>query len=71
MFKLLLTTAEGALTWALNYVVSNCDIHLDTSSTPIGSKIGGHDNVKVPDKFIIITFYFRGKVLYEGYWEVS
>jgi len=71
LFKLLWTTIEKGVAWAIDYAISNCDVHLDTSSTAAGKKIGGHDNVKVPDKFIVLSFYFRGRSIWTGYWEVS
>ncbi len=56
---------------ALNWLVKNTDAKIYTSTTPVGSKLGGHDVVELQDRFLIFDARLAGRIIVLGYFQYS
>ena len=53
------------------WVLSRATFKLYTSTTPQGRRIGGHDDPKLPDLYIILDVRVSDRILVFGYFQTT
>jgi hypothetical protein len=56
---------------AVLWIVKNGTFKLYTADTPIGKKLGTHDDPTLPNRYIIIDIEASDHILLLGYFQVS
>lgn len=58
---------KNIVSWAIRWILRNCQIRWWFADRPAGVKILVHDVPMIPDKFIIIQLVIRDQTLFLGY----
>jgi hypothetical protein len=61
---------QKLLSWCWNWIVNNAVAKLYTSTVPVGKHLGGTDDPKLLDWYIILDIRAGGKILLLGYFQV-
>jgi hypothetical protein len=59
------------LAWCWNWITNNATAKVYTSTTPVGRRLGGHDDPNLKDWFIIIDIRTSGKIILFGYFQAT
>jgi hypothetical protein len=54
---------------ALSWLVHNATFNLYTSRTQVGRLIGKHDEIDIPDLYIVLNIVAGGKVILSICWQ--
>jgi len=55
--------------WVLNWIASNAQASIYTSSIPVGHSIGGHNIPQVADLYIVLSVLIKQKPVWTGYFQ--
>jgi len=53
------------------WLIRNASARLYSSSTPVGSHLGGSDVIELPDKYFILDVRIAGRILVLGYFQAT
>jgi hypothetical protein len=57
------------LYWCFNWIIANASAKVYTSTTRVGSCLGGHDDPNLRDWYIILDIRAGGKIILLGYFQ--
>jgi len=55
----------------LDWILRNATFRIYTSPTPIGKRLGGHDDPQLPDLYIILDVRAGARILILGYFQTT
>lgn len=65
------SVVKQLLSWCWNWITGNASAKAYTSREPIGRRLGGHDDPKLRDWYLIIDVRAADKILLLGYFQTS